>query len=314
MPVTSVGQDYAVSFEKVMNEKKDAVNQWASNPAMDFLQKQGAIKRESLGRKITVTLDAQPNPGAAVQEFDTDSVDTDKTLVFVEAQYEIGEVVVPASWTKKQEATNSQPAQKVKLVSGLIKNQLKSHDNLWEQLLFANAATFGIESLKTSITANGEGEIGTIDAAIDTYWMNQFDDHDNANSQVIEAAVTRCFLDVEKGSGDPLKPTLIISDSTTLGVFHGVVHPFQRFINTEEAKAGFKAVSFMGAQWIHSQYADSNIFLLNPDAIYLTVASNYWKQKGAVIEHTDKQGYISKMTSFGALVTANRSRLGRVNP
>src|SRR3989442_1524730 len=102
-----VSQMVAVSYPAVLTEmKKNPQNQWAENAFLRELEKQGGVKRRSLGATIELPLDYQRNPGETFLASDLTPVSMRKTEVITTASYDIAEISVPATWSKKDEAMN----------------------------------------------------------------------------------------------------------------------------------------------------------------------------------------------------------------
>src|SRR5512142_1290678 len=102
----TIGQIAAVSYPAVLTEKRKAANQWAESAFMREMEKQGFIKRESLGATIEAPLDYQRNPGTVIQATELQGLSLSKTEVITAASYSIAEVSAPVVWSKKDEATN----------------------------------------------------------------------------------------------------------------------------------------------------------------------------------------------------------------
>ncbi len=140
-----------------------------------------------------------------------------------------------------------------------------------------------------------------------TWWRNQqatyVDDTD------IEAAFTTVWNACAKGSGSNLLPTLMISDGATQALFEGTQQANQRYIDTQELKAGFKILGFKTARYVFSQYGGTRQYGLNPKSFKLTVSKEAFRQKGDTIEIPNMNGYVFKIYSMLQSTTNNKSRL-----
>ena len=303
----TIGQTVAVSYPAVLNFKRKAANQWVESAFLRELERQNAVERASLGPTIEKTLDYQRNPGAAFLATDLQPTSMAKTEVLTAASYDVAEISVPIVWSKKDEVQNPTENQKIALVKALLSNAIDSHDDLIEQYIFATS-TNGFLGLDTHITDAGTGSDGGIDSSVNLWWRNQqatyVDDTD------IEAAFTTVWNACAKGSGSNLLPTLMVSDGATQALFEGTQQANQRYIDTQELKAGFKILGFKTARYVFSQYADTDVNFLNPKNFQLVVSKEYFRDRGETQEIPNANGFVSKIYSALQTCTNNRSRLG----
>lgn len=303
----TIGQIVAVSYPAVLAEMRKAANQWVESAFLRELERQGAVIRKSLGTTIEAPLDYQRNPGAAFLVTDLAPTSMNKTEVLTAASYDIAEISVPIVWSKKDEVQNPSENQKIALVKALLENGINSHDDLIEQYLFATS-TNGFLGLDTHITDAGTGSDGGIDSTVNTWWRNQqatyVDDTD------IEAAFTTVWNAAAKGSGSSLLPTLMVSDGATQALFEGTQQANQRYIDTQELKAGFKILGFKTARYVFSQYADTDVNFLNPKNFQIVASKEYFRDRGDTQEIPNANGFVTKIYSALQTVTNNRSRLG----
>jgi len=291
----------------VLNFKRKAANQWVESAFLRELERQNAVERASLGPTIEKTLDYQRNPGAAFLATDLQPTSMAKTEVLTAASYDVAEISVPIVWSKKDEVQNPTENQKIALVKALLSNAIDSHDDLIEQYIFATS-TNGFLGLDTHITDAGTGSDGGIDSSVNLWWRNQqatyVDDTD------IEAAFTTVWNACAKGSGSNLLPTLMVSDGATQALFEGTQQANQRYIDTQELKAGFKILGFKTARYVFSQYADTDVNFLNSKNFQLVVSKEYFRDRGETQEIPNANGFVSKIYSALQTCTNNRSRLG----
>jgi len=300
----SISQIVAASYAAV--EKKKASNQWSESALLRELERQGAIKKVSLGATIDETLDYRRNAGAVVHTTDLQPLSTTKTEVLTAASYAIASVSVPMVWSKEDEAKNPSENQKVDFVDSLMNNALESHDDLMEQTLFVGSN--GLLGLDTILSETGVNTIGGIDASIETWWKNKFDEWTDDTD--IEETMTAVWNSCAKGSGSSLVPRILVSDATTQAVFEGTQQANQRYVDTDDLKAGFKTIGFKTARYVFSQYGTDSIYFLNPKSFQVKASKQFFRAKGKEQELDNAQG--SRVFIYSALqvVTGNRSRLG----
>lgn len=303
----TIGQIAAVSYPAVLAEMRRAANQWSESAFMRELERQGAIERKSLGATIEAPLDYRRNPGTAILATDLQTTSLAKTEVITAASYDIAEVSVPIVWSKKDEVQNPSENQKIALVKSLLENGITSHDDIIEQSLFLTS-TNGFLGLLTHAPTNGQGIDGGIDSGTETFWRNQnstyVDDTD------IESAFTSVWNACAKGSGSKLMPTLMVSDGATQALFEGTQQAQQRYVDSDELKAGFKILAFKTSRYVFSQYGTTTVYFLNAKNFNLVASKEYFRDKGDTQEIPNANGYVTKVYSALQSVTNNKSRLG----
>lgn len=306
-PNASISQIIAVSYPAVLNEMRKAANQWAESAFMRELERQGAVSRVAFGATIEKTLDYQRNPGTQISSVGLAPISLTETEVFSAASYDIAEITAPLVWSRKTEVQNPTENQKIAFVKGLLENGINSHDDIIEQALFATS-TNGLLGLGTHVTTAGTGSDGGIDSTVNTFWRNQqstyVDDTD------IEAAFTTVWNACAKGSGSKLMPTLMVSDGATQALFEGTQQANQRYVDSEELKAGFKILGFKTSRYVFSQYGGASVYFLNPKNFQLEVSKGNFRDLGETEPIANTNGYVRKIYSAAQTSTNNRSRLG----
>jgi hypothetical protein len=301
----TISQMLAVSFPAVVNERDKAANQWEESALMHEMERQGMIKRVSLGPTVEATLDYQRNPGTTTLASHLQPLDMSETEVLTAAVYTPAEVSVPITWSTFSEATNTSETEKIAFVSALIENGLSSHDDLIESLLFLTS-TNGFLGLLTHAPTNGQGSDGGIDSAIETWWRSQtatyIDDTD------IEAAFTTVENACIKGSGSKKGPTLMVSNSATWSIYAGTQMAMQRWDSTE-IKAGVKSIMFGNCKYIFSPYGTTTVYFLGKP-FKLVVSKEYFRDKSDNMPLPNANGTTCRIYSAAQTIVDNRSRIG----
>ena len=276
------------------------------------MERQGAVERVSLGATIECPLDYRANPDTTVLASDQDTSSLLKTEIATAASYDVAQISVPVVWTKGDEAKNPTESQKISLVKQLLENAINSHDDKIEQHIFTSSTAGGDELLgfNTLIPTSGQGTVGGIDAATNTFWRNQANTY--VDSTDIEAAMTTAYNAASKGSGSMLAPKFIISGSTAHSTFEAQLQSLQRFVDTSEADAGYKVLAFKNARFVFSQYGSTSIYMLNPQSYKLVVSKQYFRDKGNTVEIPEQNAFVFKVYSALQAVTSNKSRLAVV--
>src|SRR3990167_2416862 len=253
---------------------RKAANQWHDSTAMRELERQGTIERIDFGENIEVPLDYRVNPSIAVMATDQDTSALVKTEVITSAVYDVAQISQDVTWTKGDDAKNPTENQKIALVKALLENGITSHDDLLEQRIFTSSTAGGTEinGLNDLVNSAGTGTVGGINSTTETWWRNQFDTYSDGSD--IEAAMTEMFDNCAKGSGETNQPTVLISGSAAHSLFESQLQTVQHFVNTDEADAGFKVLSFKGAKYIFSNRGGTTIYFLNPKNYQMIVSSH----------------------------------------
>jgi hypothetical protein len=307
----TISQIAAVSYPAVLNEMRKAANQWAESAFMRELERQKAIKRVHLGTTIEQTLDYQRNPGTDFLPTDLTTTSLAKVEVLTAAQVDAGQLSVPVVWTKADEAKNPSENQKINFTKALLENAINSHDDAIEEALFASD-TDGFYGLPTVVPSSGQGDFEGIDAATDIWWRNYAATYLGAGTDM-DTQLTTAWNTAAKGSGSQIAPTLIVSGAEAQALFESTQQANQRWVDTDELKAGFKIIGFKTARWVFSQYGDDEIYGLNPKSFNLTVSKDAFREKGETSEIQNANGFVFKLFSMLQSTTNNKSRLFRLS-
>lgn len=302
----SISQILSVSYPAVLADQRKPSNQWAESALVRELERQGAFKRVNLGGAIEEILDYRRNAGAQVLATDLAPTSSTKTEVITALSFSIASISVPITWSKEDEAKNPSENQKIALVKALITNALDSHDDLLEQVLFTT--TNGLLGFNSLITEDGNGTVGGVDAAVETWHKNKFDEYTDDTD--IEESFTSVRNQCTKGSGSQMGPRLMVSDSATQAVFEGTQQALQRYVDSDDLKAGFKTIAFGNARYVFSQYGTDSVFFLNPKSYQVKASKSHFRLKGEEMPLETAEGFKTSVYSALQVVTNNRSRLG----
>lgn len=302
-----ISQILAAAFPSVLNVANAPQNQWNENALLREMERQGMIKRVPLGPTLEKTLDYRANPNGGFLASDLAAMGSTKTEILTAASYQIAQIGYPITWSKGDDARTPEVNQKVPFVASLLKNGIASHDNVLEQALFATD-TSGFYGFGTHITTAGTGSDGGINSSTETWWRNQtttyVDDTD------VEAAMTTIWNACAKGSGSEMAPTLITSDGATQALFEGTQQAQQRYVDTEELKAGFKILAFKTSRYCFSQYGSTKIYFVNKMNYGVDASKQYFRDMGEVEIIPFQNGYTRQLYSALQCFTNNRSRGG----
>ena len=291
---SSISQIVSASYPAVLAEMRSPANQWVESSFFKELERQGAVTRVSLGPTIETPISYRRNAGGKFLASDVEATSTTKTDVFTSASYAVAELSVPITWTKGDDMRNPSKNQKYAFVKNLLTNAIDTHDDLIEEALFA-ASTMGFLGMQTFMPTGGQGSAGGINAATDVFWRNANENY-NANGSDIEAKFTEVYNTAAKGSGAMLAPKLMVSGGDTHALFESQLQAQQRYVDSQEAKSGFKTVAFKMARYVFSQHGDGNVYFLNPKSLQLMVSKEYFRDKGETQEITGQNAFECKST------------------
>jgi len=103
---------------------------------------------------------------------------------------------------------------------------------------------------------------------------------------------------------------VLISGVAPHALYESQLQTLQRFVDSSEGDAGFKALAFKNARFIYSQYGGSKVYFLNPKNFQMVVSKEYFRDKGNTQELNDANGFRFFIYSALQNVTNNKSRLG----
>ena len=302
----------AATYDDVVNEKNKAADQWSDSTFLKALEKMGGVKRISGGATLQLTLDYKANPAADFLATDATNTSTSKTEVLTAASYDLVPLVVPVNWSFFDEAVNSEKNQKVDLVSSIVDNALTSHDQAVEDGMFAaTGGTDGFNTLIDLYSENGEGTVGTIVAATETWWKNQFKDWGTDTGDTLVGDYATLYNSCAKGSGGR-KPNVIVGGAAMHALYEAALVPHQRFNNIEKASGGFTELQFKNIPYLFSSEAPAgeNAFMFNTKDTQLFVVMSAWRQRRKVQDHVNAAMSNMKIFSVCQIATRNRSRGG----
>lgn len=302
----------AATYDDVVNERNKAADQWSDSSFLKTLERLGGVKKISGGATLQLTLDYKANPAADFLATDVTATSTSKTEIMTAAEYSLVPLVVPVNWSFFDEAVNSEKNQKVDLVSTIVDNALASHDQAVEDAIFAaTGGTDGFNTLVDIYSENGEGTVGTIVSATETWWKNQYKDWGTDTGATLLGDYVTLYNSCAKGSGGK-KPNVIVGGATQHALYEAAVQANQRFVNTSKGDANFTELAFKNIPYVFSSEAPAgeNAFMFNTKDTQLFVVMSAWRQRRKVQDHVNAAMSNMKIFSVCQLATRNRSRGG----
>ena len=208
----------ATTYDDVWTEKNKAADQWSDSSFLKYLEKIGGVKKGPGGATLQPTLDYRSNAGTDFLATDVTATSVSKTDVITAASYGWATLVVPNNWSLTDEALNSEPNQKIDLVTGIVNNAFSSHDQAIENGSFApTGGTDGFNTLVDIFTKAGTGTVGTIVSGTELWWKNQFQ---LVTAATILADWTTLWNACSKGSSGR-SPNVIVCSAATHAIVEG---------------------------------------------------------------------------------------------
>ena len=304
----TISQISAASYPAVLAVKRKAENQWTDNTAMQTMEDKGFVKRVPGGPTIEIPVDYQANQGAAFQDFALDPLAMGATEFLTALSYTPAQLSVPAVWKRSDEVQNSTENQKIAFVKNLHENAINSHDDKIERAIFATS-TNGFLGLLTIVPTSGQGTVGGVSAATETWHRNQTGTYLDDGTDM-QAQLGAVYNLAAKGSGSESVPKLIIADGATFNLFEGTQAALQRWNDTQTMKAGALKLMFKTAQWEFSQFASTSIWMLSPKSVKLVFFNGAFRDKDEDMPTPGAQGRYFTLFTMGQLVAVNKSRAG----
>jgi hypothetical protein len=301
-------QATSIAFPAVLKEREGGYTQYGGTPFLRLMKKLSGVTGITGGVAIEPILDYRVNQGAAFLDNKTDATSTTLTEVMTKAHYDWARLSVPITWNVFDEQDNAgkDDTQIVALQMGLVRNALKSFDKKIEQFVLGTSAN-GVVGIRSMITEDGTGTIGTLNAGTETFWANQFDEYTDAND--VNVSVQTVYKAC--GMGDPERePNILVSDAPTHTLFESTLEDRKRFVDTDKATSGFLVLMVYNGRYVYSPYGTDSIFMFNTAQTGLRYNKSGWRKLRDGVEHTNAGNVTRKILSSVQFVTANRSATG----
>lgn len=304
-----ISQIIGSTYDEVVNEKKQAADQWSDSSFLKALEKLDGVKRVQGGATLQLTLDYQANPAVDFLATDVTPTSTSKTDVLTAASYPFVPLVSPMNWSLYDEAINSERNQKVDLVDAIISNGLRSHDQAVEGGFFAATPTDGFLSLPVIFPNDGLGTVGTIPAS-ELWWRSKFLDYSTHTGNTLLADYTALYNAIKRGTSGRA-PNVLVGSAVSNAVFEAALVPQQRFVDVKTASASWESLAFKNIPYLFtSAYTGKNVWMFHTDDTKLFVVDGSWRSRREAIEHINAAMMNMKIFSVLQLATRNRSRGG----
>ena len=172
-----------------------------------------------------------------------------------------------------------------------------------------------LQGLQHIIQAGGLGTVGGINASTDAFWTNivstlgsiTFEGGANAKSTLISAMHLH-WLKLIRGAD---RPDYVVSNSTLHSEYWNALQAQERFINEDEASAGFMALKFMNADFFFDdQCPDRRTYWVNTDYLFFRPGRNRNFVPLPERASINQDAIVLPMVWAGNMTTSNRGLQG----
>lgn len=264
----ALSQDNLATTTLQLIRKRIADNVFKANALAAWLLMKGRVKTESGGKRIDEPLMYATN--GTVQAYKGyDRLNVFPTEELTNAQFSWRQAAATISMSGLEDLQNSGE----QAVFNLLKQKIKIADMSLRQWLaeklLANTTTkdtsrdfLGLDELVEDVVGASQGVIGGIDAAVETWWRNQYVDKSatalGASTTLLTKFLGEQYLAVTKGL---TRPDLIITDQFIFQRYEDDNRQFLRMTDTKLAEVGFDNQKFKGAtmMWDENIQSGTNI-------------------------------------------------------
>lgn len=260
VPSSSYTQVSAITRKYFMPKLYD--NIFLGNPLPNRAKRKGWQKEIDGGEQIVIPLEYAENGYAAwFQGMETLALGDTDTFTAVYLDWK--QVFAPIVISKLDELKNKGTSQVVDLVKGKVKNAEKTLKKTLSTGLYS-AGTDAKSIIGLRVWVNADETIGGISQSTSSFFQAQ---EDTTTTVLTLSAMQTMFSDC---SEDNDQPTVIMATKANYNRVFALLQPQQRFIDVEEAKAGFTSLMFNSVPIL----ADSNcpsgyMFFLNENYLHL---------------------------------------------
>lgn len=211
--------------------------------------------------------------------------------------------------SRREELQNSGKAQVLSLLKSKMKVAERTLRDKWGEALY-NDGTVSDAIIGLQAWIATSGTVGGISMTNNSWHQSNVD----SSTTVLSIAALQTQYNAAAIGDD--QPTLVISARTPFNLYHSLLQPQQRFVDSESAKAGFSSLYFNGIPWlVDSKATASNVFILNEDYLKLFMHSkeNFTFEKfQKPVNQNLKVAKIHAMGAFGSNNNRMHARLSAI--
>lgn len=317
---TTFTEMVTTTFRKHYKEVTNNVEK--HNALMRRMKQKGKTKTVSGGYEIAIPLDYAEN--GTYQRFSGyDTLNTNASDVLSAASYPWAQVAIHVTASGRELRMNSGEEAMINLVKARVANAMRTAANNFSVDLYGTGAlTNQIVGVGAQVTANGQGTVGSINSATDTFWRNKFQEVPGTNAFTattnlptnIVNGMNSLWLQTVRG-GD--KPDLIVLSHDFYVGYESSLQQYQRYASSDSAAAGFESLKFKSADVIFDDNSNFGTtsetgYFLNTDYLWLIEHPEArWTQDDEKVP-VNQDAVVIPLYWMGQLVCSNRSLQGRL--
>ncbi len=236
-------------------------NIFKATPFWFWISAKGRRRTETGGRWIGVPVEYKKNETvASVSKGDTISTeDTDPlTTAAFDWKYVAGTIVR----YYQDDQQNRGKAQIQSMAKAKFNNLQNSMIDKLETDLFGSGTGKNINGLTNLVSNDGEGTVGGINAATETWWKNKYKEMTGENPEThLLTNMRTLYNDCSRGNDTP---DIIVTDQNSYELYDDEVLEQKQIVNKELGDAMFENILFKGKPLVWSPSCGANkMFMLN---------------------------------------------------
>lgn len=244
------------------------------NALLRRLKKKGKIVKLDGGYEIQIPLEYAEN--STYQRYGGfDTLNTNASDVVTSAKYDWAQIALHVVSSGRELRQNAGRAQMINLVKTKKANALKTAANNFSVDLYSDGSlTNQIGGLSNVIQTNGQGTVGGINSGTFSFWRNKFREITGTNAytkDTILGEFNGLWMPLNRGAD---VPDLIVLSQDFYSVYEASQQQFQRYMDADEAQAGFMSLKYKTADVIFDDNTNFTTtaekgYFLNTDYLYI---------------------------------------------
>ncbi len=245
-----------------------------------------------------------------------DTLNIGASDVLSAAKYDWAQAAIHVTASGSELRKNNGKEAMINLVKARIKNAMNTAANNMSVDIYSDGSlTNQIGGLAHLIQTNGEGTVGGINAANDTFWKNQFNEMTGTGTwskSTIKGEMNTLWLDCVRGKD---KPDLIIMSHDIYSAYEESLQDLQRYGDVQSAAVGFESLRYKTANVIFDNNTNfgttaEKAYFLNTD--YLTLIQHPQAQWTQDDQRTpvNQDAIVVPLYWMGQMCVTNRSLQG----
>jgi len=312
-PSSIFTQMVSASLRNVASDVAD--NMSANNALLRRMKKKGNVRTLDGGYEIQVPLEYAGN-GTYTRFGGYDTLNINASDILTSAKYDWAQIALHVVSSGRELMQNSGKSAMINLVKTKKKNALKSAANNFSVDLYSDGSLANqIGGLANLIQTNGQGTVGGLDSATLTWWRNKFREMTGTNAytkDTILGEFNALWLPLVVGED---KPDVIVASHDIYSVYEASQQQIQRYMNADEAQAGFMSLKYKSADVIFDDNANfatnaEKAYFINTDYLYIFQHKDAQWSEDEAKRPINQDAVVVPFYWMGNVTVSNRSRQG----